>query len=261
MSSKKRNEMKGMVLHRTLMAVMATVAVSCNSADKVDYAQMELLVTNRLICCHHREITLSWLEYIKRQTGAKSEDVALCLGNYLKANVQAEPGTVSYSRYHSAMWLFTELADDKQYETLAGIAETGDGKTASDALFYYYKKMRNKGGLALVERLLVRPSLSSNVYNEVSASLCLDASGYFGQDEEHADSLRQFSRRQLAKRKHCKLFDDVMLRLDPDYATSEMRRKLIDDIAENRVKGLPNEHRNHFLELLQKANRGKGDEK
>ena len=53
----------------------------------------------------------------------------------------------------------------------------------------------------------------------------------------------------------------MMLRLDPDYATSEMRRKLIDDIAENRVKGLPNEHRNHFLELLQKANRGKGDEK
>ena len=51
--------MKGMVLHCTLMAVMATVAVSCNSADKVDYAQMELLVTNRLICCHHREITLS----------------------------------------------------------------------------------------------------------------------------------------------------------------------------------------------------------
>lgn len=253
--------MKARLLRHALVAIVATVAISGYGSNKVDYAQMELLVTNRLICCHHREITLSWLEYIKRQTGAKSEDVALCLGNYLKANVQAEPGTVSYSRYHSAMWLFTELADDKQYETLAGIAETGDGKTASDALFYYYKKMRNKGGLAFVERLLARPSLSSNVYNEVSASLCLDASGRFGKDEEHADSLRQFSRRQLAKRKHCKLFDDVMLRLDSDYATSEMRRKLIDDIAENRVEGLPDEHRHHFLELRQKDNRGKGVEK
>ena len=240
------------------MAVVATVAFFAYGDGKVDYAQMEMLVTNRLICCHHREITLSWLEYIKRQTGAKSEDVALCLGNYLKANVQAEPGTVPYSRYHSAIWLFTELADNKQYETLAEIAETGERKTAADALFYYYKKMRNKGGLALVERLLARPSLSSNVYHEVSATLCLDAAGHFGKDKKHADSLRLFSRRQLAKRKHCKLFDDVMLKLDADYATSDMRRKLIDDIAENRVEGLPSEHKRYFVDLRQKANHDKG---
>lgn len=253
--------MKGMVLRYMLLAVIAAVAISGYGDGKADYAQMEMLVTNRLICCHHREITLSWLEYIKRQTGAKSEDVALCLGNYLKANVQAEPGTVSYSRYHSAMWLFTELADDKQYETLAEIAEMGDRKTAADALFYYYKKMRNRGGLEFVERLLARPSLSSNVYNEVSASLCLDASGHFGKDEKHANSLRLFSRRQLEKRKHCKLFDDVMLKLDSNYATSEMRRKLIDDIAANRVEGLSNEHKQHFVELRQNANCGKGGEK
>ena len=253
--------MKEVLLRYALMSVIAAFAISGHGDGKVDYDRMETLVTNRLICCHHREITLSWLEYIKRQTGAKSEDVALCLGNYLKANVQAEPGTVSYSRYHSAMWLFTELAGDKQYETLAEIAEAGEGKTSADALFYYYKKMRSRGGLELVKRLLARPSLSSNVYNEVSASLCLDASGHFGKDEKHADSLRLFSRSQLAKRKHCKLFDDVMLKLDSDYATSEMRRKLIDDIAANRVERLSNEHKRYFLELRQKANRGKGDEK
>ena len=253
--------MKGKLLHYALMAVIAAVVIPGYGDDKVDYALMELLVTNRLICCHHREITLSWLEHIKRQTGAKSEDVARCLGKYLKANVQAEPGTVSYSRYHSAMWLFTELADDRQYETLAEIAETGKRKTAADALFYYYKKMRSRGGLELVERLLARPSLSSNVYNEVSESLCLDASGHFGKDEKHADSLREFSRRQLARRKHCKLFDDVMLKLDSDYATSELRRKLIDDIVANRVAGLSNEHKQHFVELRQNANRDKGVEK
>lgn len=253
--------MKAKLLRYLLMAVIAMVANSGYGDGKGDYAQMESLVTNRLICCHHREITLSWLEYIKRQTGAKNEDIARCLGDYLKANVQAQPGTVSYSRYHSAMWLFTELADDKQHEILAEIAETGDGETASDALFCYYKKKRNKGGLALVERLLARSSLSSNVYNEVSASLCLDASGYLGKDEKHADSLREFSRRQLAKRRHCKLFDDVMLKLDSDYATSEMRRKLIDDIAASRVEGLSNEHKRYFVELRQKANRDKGDGK
>ena len=108
--------MKAKLLRYLLMAGIATVANAGYGDGKVDYAQMESLVTNRLICCHHREITLPWLEYIKRQTGAKNEDVARCLGNYLKSNVQVQPGTVSYRRYHSAMWLFTELASDKQYE-------------------------------------------------------------------------------------------------------------------------------------------------
>lgn len=253
--------MKWALLRCVMLAVIFVAFTPCYGDGKVDYDKMELLVTNKLICCHHREITLSWLEHIKRQTGAKSEEVACCLGDYLKANVQAEPGTVSYSRYHSAMWLFTELASDGQYRTLAEIAETGNGKTAADAVFYYYKRMRNKGGLELVERLLSRPSLSSNVYDEVSVSLRLDAAGCFGKDERHAASLRQLSRRQLSKRKHCKLFDDVMLKLDSNYATSELRRKLIDDVVANRVEGLPNEHKQYFRELRRNTYGGKEDGK
>lgn len=250
--------MKEMLLRYALLAAVFAAVIPGYGEDKVDYVQMESLVTNRLICCHHREITLSWLEHIKRQTGAKNEDIARCLGDYLKANVRAVPGTASYGRYHSAMWLFTELADDRQYETLSEIAEAGDEKTAADALFYYYKRMRNKGGLKLVERLLARPSLSSNVYNEVSMSLRLDASGRFGTNEEHVALLRQFSCRQIVKRKHCKLFDDVMVKLDPNYEKSEVRRKLIDDIVADRVEGLSSEHKKHFMELRQSNGLGKG---
>ena len=76
--------MKETLLRYVLLAVFATVAVSGYGDDKVDYAKIETLVTNRLVILGKRVMVYNYLYSLKRQTGATDSDVADCLGRYIK---------------------------------------------------------------------------------------------------------------------------------------------------------------------------------
>ena len=250
--------MKGMVLRRTLMAVMATVAVSCNGADKVDYAQMETLVTNRLVCIRHSEMVPYYRDFIKKQTGATDSDIADCLSRYVRRHVNVQPCTESYDNFSRALGQFAKIADDGQMAVLPGIAENSSGKAACDVLYQYYRRMRKKGGLESIERLLDKKSLSTNVYNEISMVLRMDAAGAFGDDSIHKGRLLAFARKQLGRRKHLKLADAVMLKLDAGYAGSNERRLLLEEILADRVKDMPKDQKEYFRAIMQPVDQRSG---
>lgn len=239
--------MKETLLRYVLLAVFATVAVSGYGDDKVDYAKIETLVTNRLVILGKRVMVYNYLYSLKRQTGATDSDVADCLGRYIKRSASAEPGTKEYGRCRTAIWLFAEISDDRQMKVLADVAESNDSMAAERALSCYYRRMRDKGGLEFVEKLLDKDNLSTNMYGEISTVLLLDAGGCLGKDVNHRTRLAALARRQLSRRKHCRLFDEVLSSIDAEYAESEQRRQLVEDAASNRIRGMSDQHRKYFL--------------
>lgn len=253
--------MKDILLRYTLMAVIATVAISGYGDSKVDYAQMEMLVTNRLVCVRHSEMLPCYRDFIKKQTGATDSDIAECLSRYVRRQVNVQPCTESYDNFSRALGQFAKLADDGQMAVLPEIVENSSGKAACEVLYQYYRRMRKKGGLESVERLLDKESLNTNVYNEISMVLRMDAAGAFGEDSIHRGRLLAFARKQLGRRKHLKLADAVMLKLDAEYASSNERRLLLEEILADRIKDMPNGQKEHFRAIKHSADRQAGGSK
>lgn len=250
--------MKARLLRHALVAIVATVAISGYGSNKVDYAQMELLVTNKLICIRHSEMMPHYRDYIKKQTGATDADIADCLSRYVRGQVNVQPCTESYDNFSRALGQFTKLADERQMAVLPEIVENSSGKAACDVLYQYYRRMRKKGGLESVERLLDKKSLSTNAYNEISMVVRMDAAGAFGEDSVHMGKLLAFAKKQLGRRKHLKLADEVMLKLDAGYADSKERRLLLEEILADRIKDMPKGQKEHFHAIMQSEDRRSG---
>ena len=249
--------MKDMALRYVLLAIIAAVAIS-GYATNVDYVQMELLATNKLVFMRHSVMVRNYLNYVKQRTGATNSDVADCLGRYIKRYISAEPGTKEFSGCRTATWLFAEVSDDGQMKILADIVESSDSTAAENALLYYYRRMRDKGGLEFVEGLLDRDVVSTNMYDEISTVLRLDAKDFWGKDVNHKMKMKDFCRRQLSRRKHCKMFDEVLSSIDAEYAESEQRRRLVEDAVSNRIQGLKDQHRKYFQEVKKNIDKCKG---
>ena len=250
--------MKARLLRHALVAIVATVAISGFGDDKVDYAQMELLVTNRLVCVRHSEMVPYYRDFIKKQTGATDSDIADCLLRYVRRQVNVQTCTEPYDNFSRALGQFTKLADDGQMAVLPEIVENSSGKAACDVLYQYYRRMRKKGGVESVERLLDKKSLSTNAYNEISMVVRMDAAGAFGEDSVHRGKLLAFAKKQFGRRKHLKLADEVMLKLDAGYADSKERRLLLEEILADRIKDMPKGQKEHFRAIMQSVDRRSG---
>ena len=250
--------MKETLLRYVLLAVFATVAVSGYGDGKVDYDKMETLVTNKLVFLSQNVMVHNYLNYVKQQTGATNVDVADCLGRFIMRSASAEPGTKEFSCCRTAIWLFAEISEDRQMKVLADVAERQDNRTACNALYYYYRRMRGKRGLELVERLLEKETLGTNVCCEVSVVLRMDAADGFGRNDGHRTALTAFAKRLLERRKHLKLADSLMLKLDNGYDRSERRRRLAEDVATDRIPDMVDSHRRYFKDALKSMDRREG---
>lgn len=245
--------MKNALLCCILQSCSVFTAISSFGAESaVDYDKMESLVTNRLVMIDNAEMRQGCLTYIKQQTGADDFDIVCCLGRYIRKHSYANPGQFEYGRCRTAMWLFAEIANDEQMNELIEVAETQENRTAQLALRYYYRRMRTKGGLERIERMLNREMLGTNMYAEVSSVLRLDAKDFWGRDNNHKSELERLARRQLAKRKHCRIFDEVLSSLDSKYAKSEQRRVLVEMAVSNQLLELTEKHKEYFLKEKKK---------
>lgn len=245
--------MKNSLLCCMLHVCSVFVAISSFGAESaVDYDKMESLVTNKLVMIDNAEMRRGCLSYIKQQTGADDFAIVNCLGKYIRKHSHADPGQFEYGRCRTAMWLFAEIANDEQMNELIEVAETQDGRTAQLALRCYYRRMRTKGGLERIERMLNREMLGTNMYAEVSSVLRLDAKDFWGRDDNHRKKLERLARQQLAKRKHCRIFDEVLSVLDSEYAKSEQRRVLVEMAASSQLLELSEKHKVYFLDVKMK---------
>lgn len=230
--------MKEGLLRYALIAVIATLAVSGYGDGRVDYDKMCSLVTNQLISLRHNGMKMSCLSAIKTQTGANNFEIANCLSAYIRAKRGARPCTLDYEQCLSAIELFSRLANDKQYAVLADVAQDDTNATAAVSFGYYFRRMKKTDGLMLAERILDAKTLSPNMRVEILATLKNDVQDSSSADPAYKQALCQLSRRQIVKRRHCKVFDEMLYRLDPEYERSDLRRDLIRDASQGKIPGM-----------------------
>lgn len=227
--------MKWALLRCVMLAVIFVAFTPCYGDGKVDYDKMELLVTNQLVALRHSAMKASCLAAIKAQTGANDYEIANCLGSYIRAKGMSSPYTQDYELCLSALGLFSRIANEEQYSLLADIAKTQTNAIATISFGHYFRRMRKRGGLQLVEQLLDDKELSPAMRVEIIVTLKKDAGDVAKGDDLYRRTLCQLGRRQIAKRQHCHVFDEMLNTIDPEYKRSDLRRGLLRDVSKGKI--------------------------